>query len=297
MSSILSLVQDVCTELGLPQPLSAIASTDLNVLQMVGLARGLGDELSNQHPWQRLATEYDFTIPSITGTLTTTSGNAIATVSSTAGLDNTYLISGGNVFQATQIQSVDSATQITMNYPATATGSSAVTFIKGAYSLPSDFNWEIQNTHWDKTKRWQLLGPKSAQEWAWVRSAYISNGPRMRYRILNGLFQVWPPQPGANVCFEYQSNNWVRSGSGAAKSRFTADDDTCVFRDRLMILGIKLRFLEAKGLDSGPVERAFNLELSASKGQDADAPILNMVPTLRDPILGLQNVPDTGYGT
>ena len=59
--SLLSLIQDVCGMLSLPQPGSAAASTDRQVLQLVALANEEGLELSRRCAWQALTEEASFT--------------------------------------------------------------------------------------------------------------------------------------------------------------------------------------------------------------------------------------------
>jgi hypothetical protein len=45
-----------------------------------------------------------------------------------------------------------------------------------------DFRHFVNGTAWDRTQRWQLLGPVSPQEDQWMRSGVTATGPRRRFR-------------------------------------------------------------------------------------------------------------------
>ncbi len=52
--TVLSIIQKVCTELGLPSPNDAVSSVDTTVNQLVALLNSAGYELSRAHEWQFL---------------------------------------------------------------------------------------------------------------------------------------------------------------------------------------------------------------------------------------------------
>lgn len=59
--SLLSLVKDACDRLGLPRPTVVYASTDQQVIQLLGLAQQEGIELARRHRWQAITAEKTFT--------------------------------------------------------------------------------------------------------------------------------------------------------------------------------------------------------------------------------------------
>jgi hypothetical protein len=63
---------------------------------------------------------------------------------------------------------------------------------QGSYALPPDWAYFIDQTQWDQTNHWPLLGPKSAAEWAWLKGGLLASFPRMRYRVMGNKFEVWP---------------------------------------------------------------------------------------------------------
>lgn len=59
--TLLSIVQDVCNECGLPEPSSVISNTDGTVRQLLALSNRSGKMLAQRFPWQELVTSTTFT--------------------------------------------------------------------------------------------------------------------------------------------------------------------------------------------------------------------------------------------
>jgi hypothetical protein len=189
-----------------------------------------------------------------------------------------------------------------LSQAASASGTAvSLTFGQTIYAGPTDYDRQIDRTHFDKSKHWEMLGPESAQQWQWLKSSYISTGPRIRYRWLGGFFQIWPLL-GSNeyLGLEYLSNQWVLAAADVvtpSKAGFTVDTDTCIFPDRLMILGLKKKYFEIKGMDTTAFYRDYESELSKAKTMDAGSPTLSMAPRLSNVLIGWENIPDANYGS
>lgn len=298
MATLLALMQTVCDEIGLPRPTAVASSTDSNIRQLLALMNRVGDDLLHEFEWNKLSTAYRFYTQYSTLTGTLTEGSAIVTgISSTTGLDTTYAVSGTGILTDTVIQSVDSATQVTLNLEATETGAQSLTFSKVGYAFPADYDRLISRTDWNKSNFWELIGPETPQQWEWLKSGLIASGPRTRFRILGGKFEIWPPPTSELIMgFEYISNSWVLDDEGDGKSSFTADDDTSIFRDSILIIGTKLKFFEIKGFDTTSLTTSFARQLQLAKEQDKDGPTLSMAPRLSEVLIGYDNIPDSGYG-
>lgn len=55
--SLLTIIQDACVEVGLPEPNAAASSTDENIIRLVGLANREGKSLARRYAWSRLTQE------------------------------------------------------------------------------------------------------------------------------------------------------------------------------------------------------------------------------------------------
>ena len=248
-------------------------------------------ELTKQHTFYTEAT-------STTGTWSTSS-YTITGIPSTAGLSTSYQVQGTGIPNATYITAVTGTNAVTINYkPTQAAVDGQLIFQKVKYDLPADYNSTVNRTHWDKSKRWEMLGPESPQQWEWLLSGYISTGPRIRWRLLGPYFQIWPGMnAGELLGFEYRSNAWAENALGVAKNSLTADTDTCIYPDRVMVLGTKLKYFEAKGFDTTALYRDYLAELETAMGQDMAAANLSFAPRPGTVLIGYDNIPDSGYGT
>lgn len=296
---MLELVQQATAEMGLAVPTSVAGNTASDVVQILALLNSVGYELIRTNEWQKCITEYQFNTEVLDTTGDTTDNSAVVTnIPSTAGLDATYMVTGTNVPQDTYVLTVDSATQVTLTNPITGTETGAtIVFSKTKYSLPSDYDRLINRTQWDKTNHWEMIGPETSQEWQWLKSGYVQTTPRVRFRQLGGFYQIWPPQSNVNLYgFEYLSKNWAFNVSGTPKASFTADSDTCIFQDRLMVAGLKLKYFSVKGFDTTDFRRDYMYQIEAAMSSDKGAPNLNLAARPQSVLISYNSIPDSGMG-
>lgn len=299
-STMLQLVQQASAELGIPVPSSVAGNPTQDVVQLLALLNAQGYELLRIYPWQALTRPYRFTTQYVTttGTWNTTNG-IITAIPSTAGLDTTYMaVAAVGINQDAFIQSVDSPTQVTLTQIGTAAQTNGtITFAKAKYSLPTDYDSMVPRTHWDKSKHWEMLGPETAQQWEWLLSGYISTGPRIRWRLFTGYFQIWPPTTTSEYLgFEYRSKGWAMNSVGVVMNSFTADTDTAIYDDRLLVNGLKLKYFEAKGFDTTAKLRDFSYSLDSACALDQSSPNLSFAPQPSQVLIGWDNIPDGNYG-
>ena len=298
--TMLQLVQQTTAELNLSVPSNVIGNQSQDVQQILALMNGAGYDLVKEHDWQALELEYRFYTNAITTTCDTVNGTYIlSNIPSTTGLDSNYSIVGTSIPQDTYVDTVLNSTSLTSTQLASATSvGGSVTFSRTIYPLPPDYETITDNTHWDKTKHWQMLGPVDAQQWQWLKSGYISTGPRVRWRILGNKFQIWPPYNTQEYLgFEYRSKGFVRSATDEIKNSFTADTDTTVFDDRLLVLYTKLKYFQIKNFDTTALYQDYMRYLSVVKANDKGSATLSFAPQPSAVLIGWANIPDTGYGS
>ena len=298
-STMVELIQECTKELGIPTPSTVAGNNSQDVVQLLALMNAGGYELLRRADWRELTRQHTFYTEATTATGNWVNGVAAITgLASTAGLDTTYQVQGVGIPNATYVTSVG-ATSVTLNYQTTETVvGGQVIFQKVKYGLPADYVSTVNRTHWDKSKRWEMLGPESPQQWEWLLSGYISTGPRIRWRLLGKYFQIWPGMNGGELLgFEYRSKAWAEAADGTPKNSFTADDDTCIYPDRLMVLGTKLKYFEAKGFDTTALYRDYLMEFETAVAQDTAAANLSFAPRPGTVLIGYDNIPDSGYGT
>ena len=299
-STMLQLVTQVTNELGVPTPTSVAGNPNQDVVQILALMNATGYELLRKADWRELTKPYSFFTDYTTTTGTySTSSRVITGIPSTTGLDTTYMVVGTGFPNATFIESVDSSTQVTTtNFSTSNVTNGTVYFQKVKYDFPSDYDSIVPRTQWDKSKHWEMLGPESAQQWEWLLSGFISTGPRIRWRLFGNYFQIWPGYSNAEFLgYEYRSKGWATASNGTVKNSFTADSDTCIYPDRLMVLSTKLKYFQAKGFDTTALYRDYIIEFETSVAQNTSAANLSFAPRPGSVLIGWDNIPDSGYGS
>ena len=299
-TTMLQLVQQVTAELNLAVPSYVIGNPSQDVQQILALMNRAGYDLVKEHDWQALELEYRFYTTAITTTCDTTNGTYLLNnIPSTTGLDSTYSIVGTSIPQDTYVDNVINSTSLTTTQLASATSvGGTVTFSKTIYPLPPDYETITDNTHWDKTKHWQMLGPVDAQQWQWLKSGYISTGPRVRWRILGNTFQIWPPYNTQEYLgFEYRSKGWVRNAAGDVLNSFQNDSDTTVLDDSVIAILTKLKYFQIKSFDTTSLQQDYVRYLNVAKANDKGSATLSFAPAPSAVLIGWANIPDTGYGS
>jgi hypothetical protein len=168
---------------------------------------------------------------------------------------------------------------------------------QGDYPLPDDWSYFRDQTQWDQTNRWPLLGPKSPQEWAWLKGSLVAALPRQRFRVADGKFKLWPV-PGSSdqtMSMEYIVKYWVKTNSSQVKDMVNQDSDIVLFNPWLMIKFIKLKFYELKGFPTGGVQGDFMRIFTSLTGKDVGAKILSLAPRHTSEYLGPWSVPDGSW--
>jgi hypothetical protein len=299
--TLLQLVDQMSAELGLTQPPSVIGSSNNQTIQILALANRLGKDLVRDYEWQRLVQAYIWQTQnavSTTGNITANS-KVITNIPSTAALQVGNVVTGTGQTPYAEILTIDSSTQVTLNAPvSTSTASVSMTFAKQDYDLPDGYDRMISDTNWDRTDHWRNLGPKSSQDWQFLQGGIISIGPRERYRIYNNKFRIFQALTTVyNFSFEYVSNYWVcATGSDqGSKSAYTADTDTSIFPDDLMLAGLKFYFLKAKKLDYAIELGEFMRALSYCKAQDQPVSAMSLAPVGMNQLVGPWSVQDGNW--
>ena len=173
---------------------------------------------------------------------------------------------------------------------------------KGSYPLPDDWAYFIDQTQWDRTNHWPLLGPKSPAEWAWLKGGLLASFPRMRYRVMGNNLEFFPT-PAANSEFnmsmEYVSGNWVQ-GAGTPDQKpdaalVKADGDLVWYHPWLMVKFTKLKWLQLKGFDQTAAMSDFKQMYESLRGKDTGAQVLSLVPQQTPFFIGPWSIPDGNW--
>lgn len=162
------------------------------------------------------------------------------------------------------------------------------------YALPSDFGRFANLTFWDETNDTRMWGPVSTSEWQYLQSSGLGGAAQFdkAFRIAGSRFYIYPtPSSTDTIAFQYYSKNWI-----SGKSAFSTDADAALIDEDLITLGLKWRYLQAKGdaFENEKMEYFERLEsLQAADGaRDAIRFGVSMVGADYS-----GNLPETGFGS
>lgn len=301
------IINAVQAEYSLPQSLTIIGNTnDRTAQQLLAFAQAELEELGRKGAdWTNLTLEYNLIVnPPVETTGDVTENSAIITgIPSTSNITAYYFtVSGSGIPVGARVISVDSPTQVTLNMRVTGTAADTdLVFAQDMYPEPEDFDHFIGDTWWDRTNRWQLLGPMSPQIDQWHQSGIVATGPRRFFRQVGPLannYRIWPPpaeiENPLQLVYEYQTNKRVCVNGSPTEFAFlfANDDDVPLLDDRLIIAGIKWRFWEQKGFNWLSKRKEYDNMVDRQVARDGGSGKLSLVRQPISNLIGPNNVQD-----
>jgi hypothetical protein len=166
------------------------------------------------------------------------------------------------------------------------------------YAKPGDFRAFANMSQWDRTNRWRLRGPTPSVVWQWLQSGLAVASTNRRWFMVRGATINIFPTPtvtGDTIAFDYFSNKWVSvQATGLTSSTWTADNDTALLDEDLLTLGLKWRFLQAKGM---PFQAEYNEYCAIKEQLQADSGARGVI-NLNKPTLTSfgSNLPESRFG-
>jgi hypothetical protein len=319
--TLLQMVQRAEAELGLPQSTSVFGpgATDATGTQMGALANRVLDELRRMNRWTAMQFEYNLVVnPPINFTATLPpQSNIIEDIYlplnqlvTPPPQPNYWQVSGPGIPVAARLQTVDATSYevATMDMENTNTEvlfGQQCQMQQDTYPVPADFDWFNNRTMWDRTNRWELIGPDSPQLDQWHRSGIVATGPRRHYRKIGpypNTFRIWPPPAEIvaplQLVFEYLSINAVAVNGNAADAApfaqyFVNDLDQPLLDDQAITMGIKWMFWEAKGFGSYVTMQGRWVDyVERLAARDGAAPTLPLVQNVNPLLISPNSVQD-----
>lgn len=170
------------------------------------------------------------------------------------------------------------------------------------YPMPTGFRRMVNQTGWDRTTRFPLAGPLSPQEWQYTKGYGTNFSISILFRPWQQLFQVNPAgdvPADETIAYEYVSSYWVQplGETSATLDMPSAQSDTLLFPRLLLVRGLKLAFLRARGFDTTSAEADYERTLDAESGADSPAAVLSIDGSSGNVRrIDENNAPDSGYG-
>jgi len=299
------MVNAAQAELGLPLSPSIVNNPDPTTVQLLALTNRVLDELRRMNRWTAMQFEYDLVVnvPVITTGDVVINSPVITNIPDTSGIQANFFMCGGDgVPQAARVISVDSPNQVTLSMEVTGTATGTqLTFAQDTFPMPVGFDWFNNRTMWDRTNRWELLGPDSPQMDQWHRSGIVVTGPRRHFRKVgpySDQFRIWP-QPveitsPLQLVFEYLSIAAVAVQGSLTQfaQYFQNDTDQPLLDDQAIVMGLKWMFWEVKGFNYAAMQSRWIDYVDKLIARDGAAGTLNLVKRVNPIFISPANVQD-----
>ena len=143
------------------------------------------------------------------------------------------------------------------------------------YPLPADYDRMVLASDIDDaaTWFWGYDSFDSVNEWMRFRSGTYSIVSPGGWIILGGELQFYPA-PNGTAQFPYISNLYARDASGTPTAAFVSDSDSFVLDDRLLTLGLIVKWSAQKGQEYSEALADYELALSQAQARDKGARLL-----------------------
>lgn len=163
------------------------------------------------------------------------------------------------------------------------------------YAMPTDFRAFANLSQWDRTNSRALVGPASGAEWQWLKGDVTAGATIDRWFRIEGSNLVIHPTPdvtGDTIAFDYYSKSTVILQVDSTYAvEWTSDLDTSRLDEELLTMGLKWRFLQAKGLPYEPEYKEYSALIEDALADNGGKRMINMGRSMN-----ISNLPDRGFG-
>jgi hypothetical protein len=159
-------------------------------------------------------------------------------------------------------------------------------------SVPTDFDWYIPDTMFNRTRTRRVEGPVTAAIWQDIQASLVTY-VNPAFRIRGSTILITPtPSAGDTVAYEYVTKNWCQSVASVAQALWTVDTDTALVDEELHTLGIVWRFKKAKGFDYAEEFTTYQVQVKQALNRDGARPRISTDGGYRDRVPTPPQVPE-----
>jgi hypothetical protein len=155
---------------------------------------------------------------------------------------------------------------------------------QATYNLPTDFDRMIDNTFWNASQNWAMIGGLTPENWRILKNSLLTQAETIEYyRIKNNQIVIHrTPSVVESYAFEYISKYIVKSSANVEQTEFLADTDIPVIDEYILRLDTTWRWLKNNGRayadEKNIAEKAIaeRIKANGSRGTINSAPTLKM---------------------
>ncbi len=136
--------------------------------------------------------------------------------------------------------------------------------------LADDYGHYLIDSMFNRSAIRKIAGPLTPAEWQAEKAlpVYTAVDPAFRIRGNQLIFTPSNVTAGQTIAYEYISLNWVLAADATYKASFTADTDTTLLNEPVMVDGVVWRFKSAKGFDCSEEFSEYEEKVARLTAQD-----------------------------
>lgn len=117
---------------------------------------------------------------------------------------------------------------------------------QNVYVLPADYQSIVPDSAWETDGSRKVDIPTSDQMWYQYKFSSLTTAGTIRARFYGNTVEVIEPFNGGSFTYEYVSKFPIRDIEDNPKEFFTADTDTWLLDNQVLILGVQAHWKQAK---------------------------------------------------
>lgn len=288
-----TIINDAAVEVGLAADSDPLTSTDPNFIQLCGLLKSLGRDLWREKEWTQLQQVYTFTtvadqarydLPADFGAMIEQTG-----------WNRTSRLPLGGPLSPQQWEYLK-AFQTGVVFTVLFRPMNQQLWLIPDIDTPGDFaiGFEYVSRYWAiPAATVSNLGPWSDGIAVTTGQRYTNGGNTYIATSTATTGASGPTGTGSGISDGGVTWNYV---SAWGDGKVTLSTDVVLFDPLLVMRGLKLAWLKAKGFDTTAAQGDFDTTLERVKGADSNAPVLSLNGNSDNYLLSDKNIPITGFG-
>jgi hypothetical protein len=144
-------------------------------------------------------------------------------------------------------------------------------------ALPTDWGRFVDGSFWNRDRRRPVNGPMRSSDWAELRGRNILPPIVEVFRLYGARNILILPVPtaGQTYAYTYITNQFCETSAGAGLEAWASDTDVARIPERLFVLGITWRFLQARGFDATAERATYEAQVVQAMAHDQGGRVLD----------------------
>ena len=299
--SLLSLMQDVALEIGLPKPTSVVNSTNQETQQLLRFVYRTGQDVVMHYNWPQLVREATITLVADQANYALPS-DYLRQISGTHwNQDNSWQMGGPISPQEWNLRAygiTNDGPRDRFRVKGIADNQFYITPTPGSGDAGVTLSYEYLSSMWFRPPTWVASTAYSSGDYVFYDGVYYyasasgTSGAVSPADDITNENVLWLIGTNSKATYDADTTSYFLLPYAA----FTTDNDVFFLDEDFISLGVVWRWLRSKGHPYKDIQADYEMQLKRRATNYSGSRPLSLVRRRSSPLLSSENVPDTGYG-